>query len=348
MTAFRVGERAVGGGAPCFVIAEAGVNHNGDVALACRLVDAAQDAGADAVKFQTFKASRLVTASAPKAEYQRRTTGEQTQHDMLRRLELSDDGHRAVLARCQERGIQFLSSPFDETSADFLDELRVPAFKLGSGELTNLPLLTHVARKGKPVILSTGMATLDEVGAAVAAVRAAGATDLALLQCVSNYPAAPEDVNLRAMETMAKAFDVVVGYSDHTLGNDVAMAAVALGATIIEKHFTLDRHLPGPDHQASIEPADLAALVRGVRAVEAALGDGRKRPAASEADVAAVARRSIVAAIDIPAGATVTSEMITLRRPGTGLPPASQSLVIGRIARARIASGALIELEMLA
>lgn len=348
VNAFRIGTRAVGPGAPCFVIAEAGVNHNGDIAMACRLVDAAADAGADAVKFQTFKASRLVTATAPKAAYQHRGTADTaTQFEMLERLELSADGHRVVRARCQARGILFLSSPFDEISADFLADLGMPAFKLGSGELTNLPMLARVAGKRLPLILSTGMATLDEVGAAVSTARAAGATDLAVLQCVSNYPAQPADVNLRAMQTMAEAFDVVTGYSDHTLGVAVSIGAVALGAAIIEKHFTLDRTLPGPDHQASAEPAELAALVAGIRAVESALGDGRKRPAASEAEVAAVARRSIVAAVDIPAGATLTDELLALRRPGTGLAPSMWSTLVGRTVGRAIPAGTLIDLEML-
>lgn len=348
VTSFRIGARPVGAGAPCFVIAEAGVNHNGDPTLACRLVDAAADAGADAVKFQTFKALRLVTATAPQAAYQRRgAAGGGTQFEMLERLELSDDAHRAVVARCRARGVVFLSSPFDELSADFLADLDVPAFKLGSGELTNLPMLAHVAAKGRPLILSTGMATLDEVGAAVATARTAGATDIAVLQCVSSYPAQPADVNLRAMRTMADTFDVVAGYSDHTLGVAVSLGAVALGAAIIEKHFTLDRTLPGPDHQASAEPAELATLVAGIRAIESALGDGQKRPTASEADVAAAARRSIVAAVDIPAGATLTDDLLALRRPGTGLAPSRWSTVIGRTTRKAIPAGALIDPEML-
>jgi sialic acid synthase SpsE len=300
------------------------------------------------VKFQTFKAERLVTQAARKADYQVRATGgDETQFEMLRRLELSADAHREILRHCERQGILFLSSPFDEESADFLDALGVPAFKLGSGELTNLPLIAHVARKSRPVILSTGMATLAEVADAVQVATTSGTGGVLLLQCVSNYPAQPADVNLRAMTTMADAFKVPVGYSDHTLGNHVSVAAVALGACIIEKHFTLDCQLPGPDHQASIEPPALAALVREIRDVEAALGDGRKVPAASEAATARAARRSLVAAVDIAAGVALTDAHLELRRPGTGLSPAERAKVVGRTARAAIAQGTVIQLDML-
>lgn len=344
-----IGGHVVGPGAPCLILAEAGVNHNGSVETACRLVEEAKRAGADAVKFQTFTADALVSPDAPKAEYQRRATGAgESQADMLRALELSEANHRAILACCRRWDILFLSTPFDAGSADLLDRLGVPAFKIGSGDLTNLPFLDYVARKRKPMLLSTGMADLAEVEAAVAAVRATGNADLVLLHCVSNYPAAPADVNLRAMHTMSAAFGAPVGYSDHTLGQEVALAAVALGATVLEKHFTLSRALPGPDHQASIEPDAFRHLVRSVRTVEDALGDGRKVPAASEGPTAAVARRSLVASADIPAGAVVTAELIAIKRPGTGLPPSMHDRVIGRTARVPIASGTLIRLEMLA
>jgi len=349
MTTVRFGRHAIGDGAPCFVIAEAGVNHNGDLGLAKKLVDAAAAAGADAVKFQTFTADRLAAPSAPKAAYQRATTGAaESQLDMLRRLELSHAAHRELLAHCERQGILFMSSAFDEESADFLaDDLGVALFKVPSGELTNLPFLAHLARTRRPLVVSTGMATLDEVDAAVRTITTAGTRDLVLLHCVSNYPAAPADVNLRAMATMAAAFGVPVGYSDHTLGLEVALASVALGARALEKHFTLDRTLPGPDHRASLEPDDLAALVRGVRAVEASLGHGRKEPAASEADTAAAARKSVVAARDIPAGTRLTTDAITLRRPGTGLPPSMAPAVVGRTAARDIPAGTLIAREML-
>lgn len=277
----------MGSGRPCFIIAEAGVNHNGSLDLALKLVDAAVAAGADAVKFQTFRADRLVTLHAPKAAYQSETTGgAESQFEMLRKLELDERGHRALVDHCASRGIAFLSTPFDEESADILETLGVPAYKLPSGELTNLPFLRHVAQKKRPMIMSTGMATMEEVGKAVEAVRIAECTDLILLHCVSAYPADPADVNLRAMATLAESFGVPVGYSDHTLGIEVALAAVAMGACILEKHFTLDRSLPGPDHRISAEPAELATLVASARKVEAALGNGVKRPSLSEADTA--------------------------------------------------------------
>jgi N-acetylneuraminate synthase/N,N'-diacetyllegionaminate synthase len=331
----------------CFIIAEAGVNHNGDPDLARQLVDAAADAGADCVKFQTFSAARVVSREARKAEYQQRTSGAaESQFDMLRRLELPREAHRELLERCQQRGIEFLSTPFDEGAADFLAELGVRRFKIPSGELTNHRFLRHIAAKGLPIICSTGMATLGEVEAALAAIESGGRCEVTLLHCVSNYPAAPETSNLRAMETMARAFGVPVGFSDHTMGIAVSTAAVALGATVIEKHLTLDRSLPGPDHAASALPEEFTALTDAIRQVEAAMGDGRKRPAASEAEVAQVARRSLVAACDIAAGAILSEEMLTTRRPADGLPPFWSEQLIGRRARRPIAAGAVISLEM--
>ena len=330
-----------------FIIAEAGVNHNGSLEMAHQLVGVAVQAGADAVKFQTFKAEKVISPQAPKADYQKGTTDpDESQLDMVKRLELSFDAFRELYAYCQQQGILFMSTPFDEESADFLADLGVAVFKIASGELTNLPFLAHVARKGKPMIVSTGMARLGEVETAVNAIEKVGNRDFVLLHCVSNYPAEPADINLRAMQTMATAFGVPVGYSDHTLGIEVALAAVALGACVIEKHFTLDRSLPGPDHRASLEPNELAELVRGIRTVEAALGHGRKEPAASEANTAAVARRSLVAARDIPAGVVLTEEMIASRRPGTGLPPAMAEYIIGRHTRANISAGTIIEFGM--
>jgi N,N'-diacetyllegionaminate synthase len=345
----EIAGRKVGPGQPCFIIAEAGVNHNGDLEMAHRLVDVAAQAGVDAVKFQTFKAVHLVTPNAPKAGYQLQATdAAESQYDMLRRLELSAEAHRDLLAHCSAKKLIFMSSPFDEESADFLAELGVAVFKIPSGEITNLPFLAHVAGKGKPLIVSTGMSYLGEVEAAVRALEETGNRDFVLLHCVSNYPALPGDVNLRAMQTMAAAFDVPVGYSDHTPGIEVALAAVALGACVLEKHFTLDRDLPGPDHRASLEPDELAALVHGIHAVEAALGHGRKEPAASEANTTAVARKSLVAARDIPAGTVLTEDLIAARRPGTGLPPGVRPYLVGRTARVAIPAGTLLGLEMLA
>ena len=347
MVSVEIAGRPVGPGHPCFIIAEAGVNHNGDLNQAKQLIDAASEAKADAVKFQTFKAERVASASAPKAAYQlQRTDRRESQREMLRRLELSEEAHRELIAYCAARGILFLSTPFEEASADLLERVGVCAFKIPSGEITNLPLLEHVARKGKPMIVSTGMSTLAEVEAAVRSIQAAGNGALVLLQCVSNYPADPSDANLRAMRTMADAFTRPVGYSDHTPGIEVALAAVALGACVIEKHLTLDRALPGPDHHASLEPAEFSALVRGVRTVEAALGHGRKEPASSEAATAAVARKSLVAARHIPRGTPLTQELLSIKRPGTGLPPSALSVVLGRKAAQEIPAETVLTWEM--
>ena len=347
MQNIQVANKLIGPGQPVFVIAEAGVNHNGDLKLARALIDVAVEAGADAVKFQTFRADRLATPNAPKAEYQLQTTGDaESQFEMLRRLELSADAHRELQAYCHERGIIFLSTPFDEEAVDLLDELGVPAFKISSGDLTNSPLLEHVAGKGKPVILSTGMSELSELIEAVSVLNTAGCENPVLLHCVSNYPADPAEVNLRAMQTMRSAFDVPVGFSDHTEGIDVALAAVALGACVIEKHFTLDRASPGPDHRASLEPAGLRELVRSIRRVETALGSGRKVPTASELETAKVARRSLVAAHDIPAGATLKRDMVMMRRPGTGMSPAMLDTLLDRQATRDIAAGTLLDADM--
>lgn len=348
MNRFDIAGRLIGDNQPSFIIAEAGVNHNGDLNLAHQFIDVAVECGADAVKFQTFNADQLVTRAAPKATYQLATTDAgESQFEMLRRLELDAEAHNALIEHCHDKHITFLSTPFDETSADLLETLGIPAFKIPSGEITNLSYLTHLAKKSKPMIVSTGMAYLGEVETAVRTIETAGNHALALLQCVSNYPANPADINLRSMHTMQLAFNVPVGYSDHTPGIEVSLAAIALGACIIEKHFTLDRNLPGPDHQASAEPAEFAALVRGIRFVESALGNGRKQPAASEANTAAVARKSLVAACDIPVGATLTETMIQIKRPGTGLPPVMREFLIGRIVRNKISAGTLLTLEML-
>ena len=334
-------------GQPCFIIAEAGVNHNGSIDLAFELVEAAAFAGADAVKFQTFIAESVIAADAPKAEYQKETTppGE-SQLEMVKRLELSFADFARIKAHCDAARIVFLSTPFDFQSVDFLSRLDVPAFKISSGDLTNHPLLDHVARQNKPVILSTGMSNLSEVEEAAGVIRSTGNEQLVLLHCVTNYPAEPGDVNLRAMHTMAEALRVPIGYSDHTIGADIALAAVALGACIIEKHFTLDRNLPGPDHRASLEPDELRALILGIRKVEASLGDGRKLPAASELNTASVARRSLVAAKNSPAGTIIGREMIAVKRPGTGLPPGMLNEIVGRTAVVDIGSGSMLARKM--
>lgn len=341
--------RSVGPGQSCFIIAEAGVNHNGNLDLAMRLVDEASRAGADAVKFQTFKAIHLASGTAPKAAYQMRTTdAHESQQEMLHRLEFRTEWHAPVMARCRERGILFLTSPFDQPSLDFLASLtpeELPALKIPSGEITNPAFLRAAARAGRPIILSTGMSDLGEVEAAVRAIEGEGNPGLVLLHCVSAYPSDPAQSNLRAMETMARAFDKPVGWSDHTVGIETALAAVALGACVVEKHFTLDRALPGPDHTSSLEPDGLTALVRGIRLVESALGDGRKRPAPIEADTARVARKSLTAARDLHRGEILAGDMVLTRRPGTGLAPSSLEQLLGRRAARDYAAGELLDLD---
>lgn len=339
----RLGSRTIGAGHPCFLIAEAGVNHNGDVELAHRLVDAAADAGADAVKFQTFDPDLLVSPLAPKAEYQISTTdASESQLEMLRRLVLPREALAALAARADRRGLLFLSTPFDEASADFLEGLGMPAFKVPSGELTNHAFIAHLAAKGKPVLLSTGMAGLTEVAQAVHVVRAQGDPPLALLHCVTSYPAPPADCNLRAIGAMAAAFGVPVGWSDHTEGLRLSLAAVAAGATLLEKHFTLDRDLPGPDHRASLEPGELAELVQAIREVGVALGDGRKRPMPSELANAAVARRSLHASRALPVGHVLTAGDLAALRPGTGLPPSLRDRLVGRRVRVAVERGEML------
>ena len=348
MTAsIQIAGHAIGPGHPCFIIAEAGVNHNGRVELAKKLVDAAVLSGADAVKFQTFRAEKVVSPVAPQAEYQAVNTGVvESQLDMVRKLELPFEAFGELAHHCRGQGIVFLSTPFDEESVDFLDSIGVPAFKIPSGEITNLEFVDHVARKQKPVILSTGMADLEEVRRAVHTIRASN-PQVVVLHCVSNYPARASSINLRAMLTMARELEVAVGYSDHSMGIEIPMAAVALGATVLEKHFTLDRGLPGPDHVASLEPAELRAMVEGIRKVESALGDGRKAPAPEELATARVARCSLVAARDIEAGAVLTVEDIAVLRPGVGLPPSMRLQLVGQKALREIAAGTVFTLEML-
>jgi len=306
------------------------VNHNGDPELAIRLVDAAADAGADAVKFQTFRAGSLARADAPQADYQRERAAADSQQAMLRGLELPIDGLRAAFARAAQRGITAFSTPFDLESAELLVSLGVPALKIGSGDLTNLFLLRKVAASGLPVILSTGMATLDEVDQAMAAVRAGGDPPLALLHCLSAYPAPPRETNLRAIPSMRDRYGVEVGFSDHTVGLAAPVAAVALGATIVEKHLTLDRGLPGPDHAASTEPDELAVLARALRDAHEALGNGVKGPQPAEAKTRLVARRSLVLRHALAAGTTLTLGDLDAKRPADGISPLRLDEVLGR------------------
>lgn len=326
-----------------FIIAEAGVNHNGSIDLALRLIDAAKASGADAVKFQTFRADLLATRSAHKAPYQERTTSDaESQFEMLQRLELDAAAHQRLIDHCRQVEIQFLSSPFDVQSADLLATLNVPLYKVPSGEITNLPFLQHLARKGRPLILSTGMSTLGEVEEAVQVLQAAGATQMTLLHCVTEYPAPYAEVNLRAMQTLKSAFGLPVGYSDHTPGIDIAIAAVALGAEVIEKHFTLDRSLPGPDHAASLEPDELQQMVAAIRHVEAALGTGLKAPAPCELPNLTVARKSVVAARALPKGHLLAIGDLDIKRPGNGLAPKLLPALIGRTLRAGVAKDEII------
>lgn len=320
-----------------FIIAEAGVNHNGDMRMACALIDEAAAAGADAVKFQHYYAEDLVTRDLPQAQYQQRNCGTATsQLEMLKRYELSKESTIMLQKHARAKNILFMSTPYDRKSVDMLAELNVPLYKLSSCEVTNLPFLEYVAAKGKPVILSTGASTLDEVREAVAALEHAGAAP-ALLHCTSCYPARVEDVNLNAMKTLMQAFPHPIGLSDHTQGIVVSIAAAALGAKIIERHFTLDKNLPGPDHKASLEPGDLAALVSAVRDVEAALGSFEKRPCAAETETLTLGRRSIVAGCDIARGTVITEDMLALKRPGTGLAPKHLVAIVGRRAKRTIA-----------
>ena len=329
------------------IIAEAGVNHNGDLVLAKQLIDAAAEAGADLVKFQTFNADRQVTRTAKKADYQTQATdGNESQHEMLRRLELTAEMHKELVAYCTARNIGFFSTGFDVKSVDLLVSLGQNIFKIPSGEITNLLYLRHIGQFGKSVILSTGMATLGEIEAAIDALEQAGTprTRITVLHCTTEYPTAMAEVNLRVMQSISAAFGVTVGYSDHTPGIEVAIAAVALGASVIEKHFTLNRELPGPDHKASLEPNELKAMVAAIRNIEVALGDGIKRLSPGEIKNKPIARKSIIAVVEIRKGDFFTAENLTAKRPGDGISPMCWDEVVGRIAPRDFAVDELIEL----
>jgi len=329
------------------IIAEAGVNHNGDIKLARQLVDVAADAGADRVKFQTFNADQLVTKSAKKAAYQNQTTdADESQYAMIHKLELTRDMHEVLIRHCKARGIEFFSTGFDLRSIDLLVELGLDSFKIPSGEITNLPYLRHVGQYEKPVILSTGMANMSEIEAALNALELAGTPreSVTVLHCNTEYPTPLRDVNLRAMITIREAFGVKVGYSDHTLGIEVATAAVALGATVIEKHFTIDRNLSGPDQKASLEPKELKAMVNAIRNIERAMGNGIKHPSASEQKNIYIARKSLVAKCAIRAGEIFSESNLAVKRPGTGLSPMRWDEVLGCKAPCDFAPDELIKL----
>ena len=327
-----------------YIIAEAGVNHNGSFLLACKLVDAAKAAGVDCIKFQTFKSKNLVSHNAQKAEYQKGTTGDGSQVDMLKKLELSYDDFLKLKEYCDEVGITFLSTPFDFDSIEFLNSIDMPFWKIPSGEITNLPYLIALAKTGKPVVMSTGMCEMIEIEAAIKVLQENGTKEIKLLHCNTEYPTPFEDVNLKAMQTMREAFNFEVGYSDHTKGIEVPIAAVALGATVIEKHFTLDRNMEGPDHKASLEPDELTAMVKSIRHIEKALGSGDKKPSPSEKKNIAVARKSIVANRAIKIGEELTEESITIKRPGSGISPMRWFDVIGTKAIRDFQKDELIEL----
>ncbi len=338
-----VGTHKIGPGSRCFIIAEAGVNHGGQVSVAHALVDVAAEAGVDAVKFQTFEPRMLVAPGTKQAGYQYASGFSRgTQLDLLERLTLSRDAQAQLATHARERGLVFLSTPFDEASADFLDELEVSAFKVGSGDLTNHPLLRHLARKGRPLLVSTGMSCLDEVAEAVGVIRSGGLSNFALLHCVTNYPTGAAECNLTAIATMRSAFGVPTGWSDHTEGIHVSLAAVAVGAELLEKHFTLDRGLPGPDHRASLEPNELRALVNQVREVEASMGSGVKEPSSSEKELTQLVRRSLHAARDLEPGHRLKASDVVCLRPGEGISPAALPGLLGRTVRKPIEAGCLL------
>jgi N-acetylneuraminate synthase/N,N'-diacetyllegionaminate synthase len=329
----KIGDKLVGDGEPVFIVAEAGSNHDRKLEQAKQLIDVAANAGADAVKFQTFSADKIVAKTGSKAEYMEKVSEKESLYEIFKRIELPREWHRELAEYASEKSLIFLSSPFDEEAVDLLDELGVTAFKVASGELTNLPLIEYIARKGKPLIVSTGAATMDEVGEAVSVIRGTGNKKIVLLHCVANYPAAPENANLLAMSALKRRFKLPVGYSDHTLGTLTPLAAAALGAVMIEKHFTLSRKLPGPDHFYALEPNELKAMVDGIRAVEKMRGTPIKKPVKAEQEIRKLARRSIFAKVDILAGAVIKKEMLVMLRPAIGLEPKHIGGIVGKRAK---------------
>ena len=363
--ALKIGDRLVGKGQPVFVIAEAGVNHNGSFDLALKLIDAASDAGADAVKFQTFRAEQVVTSAGKMADYQKRNIGkEDSQVEMLRRLELKEDWYPALIKRAKEKGIIFISTPHGGMeSVDLLQHYDVPAFKFGSGDLTNLPLLEYAAKFGKPMLISTGMSNLEEVKEAVEAIKKAGNDQILVFHCTTDYPCAPEFVNLRTMQTFMKELRTVIGYSDHTVGYQASALAAVLGACMIEKHFTLDRNMSGPDHVASTQPGEFKEMVSVLKKMpkdfektiqvmgmtsedaEILMGSPEKKPLLPELQYMSVARKSVVASRDIKAGEKFSVENLTIKRPGTGMQPKHFYKIVGAVAKADIQKDELIKTE---
>lgn len=332
----------------CFIIAEAGVNHNGDKNIAKKLIDMAKYSGADAIKFQTFKAENLVTKSAGMAKYQKVNIGhEESQFNMLKKLELSYDDFKELYGYATDKGIIFLSSPFDEDSVDYLDKIGVKAFKIPSGEITNLPLLKRVAKKNKLIIMSTGMATLGEIEFAVNVIKREGNENIILLHCTTDYPVKYTDVNLNMINTLKATFKLPVGFSDHTLGIVIPIAAVTMGACIIEKHITIDKNLPGPDHKASLSPNELIEMVKSIRIVEKSMGNGLKTITKNEEDIMKSVRKSIVLKRDAPKGSVIIEDMIEVKRPGTGIEPLYLEYIIGKKIRCNLRKGDVLKWEML-
>ncbi|NLY45187.1 MAG: N-acetylneuraminate synthase [Tissierella sp.] len=328
-----------------YIIAEAGVNHNGSLDLAKKLVDKAKESGADCIKFQTFVSSNLVSKDASKAEYQKQITGsEESQYQMLRKLELSFEDFKVLNEYCKEKDIEFASTAFDLDSLEFLNQLDMPFWKIPSGEITNLPYLIKIASTKKTIIMSTGMSTLDEVRDAMRVLRDNGASDIILLHCTTEYPAPYEEINLKAMATIGEEFDISVGYSDHTKGIEIPIAAVAMGASVIEKHFTLDRNMEGPDHKASLEPNELKAMIGAIRNVEKAIGHGIKQPSESEKKNISIVRKSIFAKTHIKKGEIFTEDNITVKRPGSGISPMRWFEVVGEQAIRDFREDELIEI----
>jgi len=347
MRKIKIGNKLIGEREPCFVIAEAGVNHNGDIKLARKLIDVAKEAGVDAVKFQTFKAENLVIEKAKMADYQKKNIQKkESQLRMIKKLELDYKDFIKLKKYCDKKKIIFLSTPHTEDAIDFLEPL-VPVYKIGSGDLTNLPFLEKIAKKKKPIILPTGMATLNEVKEAVGTIKKAGNNKIILLHCTTDYPCSIKEVNLKAMLTLKKEFELPVGYSDHTLGITVPIMAVTMGAVVLEKHFTLDKNLSGPDHKASLEPKELKEMVALIRDTEKALGSGIKKPTKTEEKIKKVARKSIVAKVDIPKGAKIKKEMLIIKRPGTGIEPKYLNKIIKKKAKKNIKKDALIKFKEL-
>lgn len=342
MKKIRIGNKLIGEGEPCFIIAEAGVNHNGDVELAKNLIDTAKEAGADAVKFQTFTTEGLLSRNIVVPKH---VKSRESLFEMVRELELSEEVHYELSEYCKYKGIIFMSTPLDNYSVDLLDEIGVPIFKIASCDLDNLPLLNYIAKKEKPIILSTGMGTISEVGEAVEVIKSTGNDALILLHCVSTYPPKVEDVNLRAINTLREAFKLPVGYSDHTIGINIPLAAVALGAKVLEKHLTLDKKMEGPDHAVSADPVDLKNLISGIREIEKSFGTGVKAPSKDEIEMKKSFRKSIVAGVDIKIGKTITPEMLSIKRPGTGISPKYFDFVVGKKAKRDIIKDDLLNFK---